>query len=122
MKITDIPGLETLVRRLDSAIRWRVQEEIGPLREEIDRLRSQAEWTANEMARLVPHVAAQEVRLEDLRTMLADDALTPTGELGKERSLLDEIRREHALVRERLGMLAEFGDRLRALEELPTRA
>lgn len=116
--LAHIPGRRALAARLDRALRWRVDEAVGPLREQVERLDAQAGWTANEMERLQPHVAALDARIEDLRQALDDAALT-TGpdDLVVARSVLDEIRREHAVVRERLSAASSYEERLRRLED-----
>jgi chromosome segregation ATPase len=82
--------------------------------EEVERLQR---WTANELERIIPQVAAQESQLESLREKIS---VTPAGDqpqIDESRSLIDEIRREHAQIRVRLTAVAQYEDRLRKLED-----
>lgn len=84
--------------------------------DEVERLQR---WTANELERIVPQVAAQESQLESLRDKIT---AVPTGDqpqVDEARSLIDEIRREHAQIRVRLTAVAQYEDRLRKLEDRP---
>jgi hypothetical protein len=81
---------------------------------ELDRLQR---WTANEVERLIPHVASQESQLEGLRAKLAAVPAADEPEVAAARSLIEEIQREHAQVRTRLTGIATYEDRLRALED-----
>lgn len=71
-----------------------------------------------ELMRLSPQVAAMEARIEELRL-----ALEPSGTLegaeeqAEARSMLDEMRREHAQVRARISAATVFEERLRVVEE-----
>lgn len=113
-----LPGARQIRNRVDAAIRWRVAEAVEPLRHELAATREQAGWTANEMERLQPHVAALDARLEDLRVAIDDVGLdVADGDAARARGILDEVRREHALIRERLGAMGVLEDRLRALEQ-----
>lgn len=115
----------SLSERITRALRWRVDEATAPLRDEIARLRAeldrvsgQAGWTANEMERLQPHVAGLDARVEDLRLRLDDEQLTDRpGDAEEARSVLDEVRSEHRVVRERLTGVSLYEERLRQLEE-----
>ncbi|MDQ3402401.1 MAG: hypothetical protein M3548_03275 [Actinomycetota bacterium] len=75
-------------------------------------------WSANELERMIPQVAAIEARLASV-----DDALAAVPraaddvELDQARSLIDEIRREHAQIRVRLTGVARYEERLGRLEE-----
>jgi predicted nucleic acid-binding Zn-ribbon protein len=120
-----LPVVGRALRRLDTAIRWRIDEAVAPLRDEVgrartdlDRVDARSAWTANEMERLQPHVAALDARIEDLRTILDDQRLTASeGELGTARSLLDEMRAEHAVIRARLSAISLYEERIRRLED-----
>jgi chromosome segregation ATPase len=84
--------------------------------DEVERLQR---WTANELERIIPQVAAQESQLESLREKIS---AVPTGDqpqIDESRSLIDEIRREHAQIRVRLTAVAQYEDRLRKLEDRP---
>jgi hypothetical protein len=93
--------------------RRRLDEAEAALRDVRDRLH----WTANEVERLIPHVAAQESQLEALRQKLVVVPSADAEEISEARSLIDEIRREHAQVRVRLTGVAQYEDRLRKLED-----
>lgn len=83
----------------------------------LERVRGDLLWTTGEVQRLVPHVAAQEAQLEDLRERIA---LTPPGDdkqAAEARTLIEEIQRQHAQIRVRLAGIVRYEDRLRALEE-----
>jgi chromosome segregation ATPase len=81
---------------------------------ELERLQR---WTANELERVIPQVAAQESELESLRGKLDSVPIGSEPEVEAARSLIDEIRREHAQIRVRLTGIAQYEDRLRKLEE-----
>lgn len=97
--VGDLRGrLDDLLRRFD----------------EVDRLQR---WTANELERIVPQVAAQESQLESLREKISAVPAGDQSQIDESRSLIDEIRREHAQVRVRLTAVAQYEDRLRKLED-----
>ena len=97
--VGDLRGrLDHLVRRFD----------------EVERLQR---WTANELERIVPQVAAQESQLESLREKITAVPAGDQAQLDESRTLIDEIRREHAQVRVRLTAVAQYEDRLRKLED-----
>ncbi|HEX6357489.1 hypothetical protein [Actinophytocola sp.] len=81
--------------------------------DEIDRLQK---WSANELERIIPQVAAQESQLESLRERIGAIPASDQPQIDEARSLIDEIRREHAQVRVRLTAVAQYEDRLRQLE------
>lgn len=113
-----VPGARLLLGRVNRALRWRIDEVLEPVRAELGRVAGQADWTANEMARLQPHVAALDARLEDLRVAFDDLSLSADdGETEQARGVLDEVRAEHAVIRERLSAIALYEERLRRLEE-----
>ncbi len=89
-----------------------LEEALGRARDELDR-------TTGEVQRLLPHVAAQEGRLEDLRDRITWNAGSPTGEseIAEARMLVEAIRRQHAQVRVRLSGIAMYEERLRRLED-----
>jgi predicted nuclease with TOPRIM domain len=116
-----------VVGRVDSAIRWRADEQVaaqvGHLHERLDQMGRRLDeighenfWTAEEMRRVAPQVSALEVRLEDLR----DAADTPTGtpdELTEARSIVDDVRKEHDRAKARLDSVSWYEDRIRQLED-----
>lgn len=70
-----------------------------------------------ELLRLSPQVASLEQRLEELRTKV-EDAFADAGpaEQAEARSLVEEVRAEHARVRARISAAVVFEERLRVLE------
>lgn len=76
-------------------------------------------WTRSELDRLMPHVAAQDGRIEDLREQLNRAPSADTAEQAAARSLIEEIQRQHAQIRVRLAGIARYEDRLRKLEDQP---
>ncbi|MFC4005054.1 hypothetical protein ACFS2C_27395 [Prauserella oleivorans] len=97
--------IAALERRLDAVTR------------ELEQVRGDLRWTANEVERLVPHVAAQESRLEDLRGRLALTPAATEPEVARARSLIEEVQRQHSQIRVRLSGIARYEERLRRLEE-----
>ncbi|MCW2857086.1 MAG: hypothetical protein JWR52_2701 [Marmoricola sp.] len=70
-----------------------------------------------ELIRIAPQLAALEERVEDLRARLDDPAFEADDEQrGQARSLVDEVRAEHAKVRARISAAVVFEERLRVLE------
>jgi chromosome segregation ATPase len=112
-------GLQAIERRMDHQEactddhRRRLDEAEAALRDTRDRLH----WTANEVERLIPHVSAQESQLEALRQKLTVVPAADEPELAAARSLIDEVKREHAQIRVRLTGIAQYEDRLRKLED-----
>lgn len=68
-----------------------------------------------DLARMGPQVAALEQRVEQLRLDVSRPA---TAVDGGRSELLDEMRRLHAQVRERVASLTIYEERLRVLEDL----
>ena len=81
---------------------------------EIERLQR---WSANELERIIPQVAAQESQLDSLREKITAVPAADRPQIDEARSLIDEIRREHSQVRVRLTAVAQYEDRLRKLED-----
>jgi chromosome segregation ATPase len=99
-------------------------ESVGDLRGRLDDLARRFDeverlqrWTANELERIIPQVAAQESQLESLREKITAVPAGDQSQIDESRSLIDEIRREHAQVRVRLTAVAQYEDRLRKLED-----
>lgn len=82
--------------------------------DEVERLQR---WTANELERIVPQVASQESQLESLREKISTVPASDQPQVDEARTLIDEIRREHAQIRVRLTAVAQYEDRLRKLED-----
>jgi chromosome segregation ATPase len=74
-------------------------------------------WSANELERIIPQVAAQESQLESLREKITAVPAADQPQIDEARSLIDEIRREHSQIRVRLTAVAQYEDRLRKLED-----
>jgi hypothetical protein len=100
------------------ALRAELRAEIAPLREAVDRLSclvGQVDQTANEVRRMVPHVAALDQRVAGLeRPQVADAADCAEG-----RALVAEIRSEHARGRARLSAVARYEEPIARLERAP---
>lgn len=74
-------------------------------------------WARNELDRIIPHVASQESQLEVLRDHLTAVPAADSAQIDQARSLIDEVRREHAQIRARLTGIATYEVRLRRLED-----
>jgi chromosome segregation ATPase len=74
-------------------------------------------WSATELERIIPQIAAQESQLEALREKLAAVPAADQPQIDESRKLIDEIRREHSQIRVRLTAVAQYEDRLRKLED-----
>ena len=71
-----------------------------------------------ELVRLSPQVAALEERVERIsRQLSGEPAPVDDADLAEARSLVDEVRAEHARVRARITAATVFEERLRVLEE-----
>ena len=92
-------------RRLDNAEHG-LEQALGDMR-----------WTRAELDRLIPHVAAQEGRLETLRESISLVPRADTPQIAEARTLIEEIQRQHAQIRVRLAGIARYEDRLRKLED-----
>jgi chromosome segregation ATPase len=83
----------------------------------LEQARGDLRWTRAELDRLIPHVAAQEGRLETLRESISLVPNTDTPQVAEARTLIEEIQRQHAQIRVRLAGISRYEDRLRRLEE-----
>jgi chromosome segregation ATPase len=83
----------------------------------LEQARGDLRWTRAELDRLIPHVAAQEGRLETLRESISLVPNTDTPQIAEARTLIEEIQRQHAQIRVRLAGISRYEDRLRRLEE-----
>jgi predicted nuclease with TOPRIM domain len=133
----------TLRNRIDRMIAWRVDRrfddvhhQLGDLRGRLERVEGrldelggridhverrvdpvqhEASWSANELARIAPQVAAFETRLEQqARPQVYTGELA---DLPEARLLVDVVREEHARVRARLSLVSAYEERLRRLEQ-----
>lgn len=97
--------LDTIGRRLDA-----MDKAIKGLRRDLG-------WTTNEVKRIIPHLAAQEDRIETLRASLALTPRAEEGDVAEARSLIEEVQRQHAQIRARMSTIALYEERLRRLED-----
>lgn len=70
-----------------------------------------------ELGRVAPQVAALEARLEDLAALVEGPVSATDDEMATARSLLDEVRTEHARIRARISAATVFEERLRVVED-----
>lgn len=130
----EIPGHRESEARLDGAIRSRVDEVVDRRladldrrltdiekrlkrqRRELDQASRDASTRLSQIQRLVPQLAALEVRVSEQQRSSVLVTGTPS-EMEEARSVVDEVRREHDRVRARLSGVAWYEDRLRKLEE-----
>lgn len=87
------------------------------VQERLDRQHGRISDMERELSRIGPQVAALEQRLEDLAEQLSPVDPGSTDDRADARSLLEEVRREHAQVRARITAATVFEERLRVLEE-----
>jgi archaellum component FlaC len=92
-----------------------LDKRLGELDRRLDGVQEESAWSANELARLAPQVAALETRVEQKArpTVLAGELQ----DLPEARSLVEVVREEHARVRARLSLVSAYEERLRRLEE-----
>jgi hypothetical protein len=83
----------------------------------LDHTQRLQEWSANELERMIPQVASFETRLAAVEELLAAVPAADSAQVAQARSLIDEIRREHAQIRVRLTGVAQYEERLGRLEE-----
>lgn len=102
-------------------LRGRLDHERGRLDDLIARVNGfhdRAEWTASQVERVLPQVAAQETEIQGLRARLEAAPLPESPEeVAQARTLIEEIRAEHARIRVRLTGVAQYEERLGRLEE-----
>jgi chromosome segregation ATPase len=83
----------------------------------LEQARGDLRWTRAELDRLIPHVAAQEGRLETLRESMSLVPNTDSAQIAEARTLIEEIQRQHAQIRVRLAGISRYEDRLRRIED-----
>ena len=83
----------------------------------LEQARGDLRWTRAELDRLIPHVAAQEGRLETLRESMSLVPNTDSAQIAEARTLIEEIQRQHAQIRVRLAGISRYEDRLRRVED-----
>ena len=94
-----------------------LQDRLQRLEERIsaDRVRLRAH--ERDLARIGPQVAALEQRVEDVAECMAAAPVADSIEQEQARTLLEEVRREHARVRARVSSLLMYEERIRQLED-----
>lgn len=118
---------DQLAQRFDAAVRWRVDEQqAGPvghiegrltdLQARLQSVADESFWTANELRRLAPHLAALEARVAKLEERETSIRVADSAEVDQARSLIDEIKAEHERIRVRLSAVARYEERLERLE------
>ncbi|MEU8630696.1 hypothetical protein AB0C38_00910 [Amycolatopsis sp. NPDC048633] len=83
----------------------------------LEQARGDLRWARAELDRLIPHVAAQEGRLETLRESMSLVPSTDSAQIAEARTLIEEIQRQHAQIRVRLAGISRYEDRLRRIED-----
>lgn len=94
-----------------------LRRRLGDLEHRFNEVERVQHWSANELERIIPQVAAQESQLESLRDKITAVPAADQPQIDETRSLIDEIRREHSQIRVRLTAVAQYEDRLRKLED-----
>ncbi|GAB4080402.1 hypothetical protein GCU67_18030 [Modestobacter muralis] len=90
-------------------------ERLEAVERRLDPVVHESSWSANELARIAPQVAAFETRLEQqARPQVYTGELA---DLPEARLLVDVVREEHARVRARLSLVSAYEERLRRLEQ-----
>jgi len=87
------------------------------LQERLENERRRIGAHERDLARIGPQVAALEERVETLREAVASPPVADDADRAEARSLLEEVRREHARVRARASSLERFEERVRRLED-----
>lgn len=126
---SEIPGVGRISSRVDRAIRWRIEEALGPVRDRLDaqdrgirqigrrldervpQATKKASMALTEVQRMQPQAASLEEQLEELRQRL-DTPLDPgtAEEQAEARRLIDEVRDRLRKIEERLDALSGPGD------------
>lgn len=106
------PGPKDVVRALRRA--HRLPDDTGERVADLERRLGDA---VREIGRIGPQLAALEERVEELRARLQDPPAADAAEVEAARSVLDEVRAEHARVRARISAATVFEERLRVLED-----
>ncbi|HET8642717.1 MAG TPA: hypothetical protein VFM37_12310 [Pseudonocardiaceae bacterium] len=102
-----------LQRQLDD--HW---QRLDRLEGRINDLQFKLDFAVDETRRLEPHIASLEERVTTLDEVATERLVPPAnGELSEARSVLDEVRSEHARVRARLTAVAKYEERIGRLEE-----
>lgn len=104
--------LQTVFERLD-----RQRGRIEKLEKGAKSNAKEAEFYVREINRVSPQLSALESKVEDLRQALTTPSVGSPEELVEARSLVEEIRTEHARIRVRLSAVTTYEERLRRIEE-----
>jgi phage shock protein A len=104
--------LQTVFERLD-----RQRGRIEKLEKGARGNAKEAEFYVREINRVSPQLSALESKVEDLRQALTTPLIGAPEDLDTARSLIDEIRAEHARIRVRLSAVTTYEERLRRIEE-----
>ena len=111
-------GLATEHRLADHDRRiGRLDERVDDHGRRLEHTQRLQEWSANELERVIPQVASFETRLAAIEELLSAVPAGDSEQVAQARSLIDEIRREHAQIRVRLTGVAQYEERLGRLEE-----
>jgi hypothetical protein len=128
------PRVETIAARSSAALATELRSEIADLRSDmkielaelrtaidatIGDLAGRVDWTENELRRIGPHVAAVDERVAGLERPAPDPTADAPAQ-GEARSLVEEIRGEHARVRARLSAVAHYEHRIAKMEQALT--
>lgn len=118
--IRRLPGASALIQRIDSALLWRIDEAVQPLRHELADLQQAAadsRAALSEVRRMAPQLAAVEERLAGIGDLLDHPEPAGDGERAEAIGLIDEIRQEHTRIRARMTAISWYEDRLRQTEQ-----
>jgi chromosome segregation ATPase len=128
------PRIETIVIERSDAMAGRLRTEIAELRTDLHRqlsdlhaevatthtLAAELDWAQNELRRITPHIAAVDERVGVLERTKAVYLDTDTEQRSEARSLVEEIRAEHARIRARLSAVASYEHRIAKMEQTLT--
>jgi len=118
--VRKVPGANAALGRADQLIQQRVAAAVQGMESRLafleQRYADDAAWSANEIRRIAPQVAALESRIEEIRERLET---APSGSDERQtaaRDILDSVRREHEQIRARFAGMSQYEERLRRLE------
>lgn len=118
--VRKVPGANAALDRADQLVQQRVAEAVRGIEDRLamleQRYADDAAWSANEIRRIAPQVAALETRIEEIREGLET---APSGDDQRQaaaRDILDGVRREHEQIRSRFVGMSQYEERLRRLE------